>query len=155
MALFTKQELYCCVCGKKFMSDFNLYGGKVCSQACLQEYNFKYSCMITNKEYKPRFIYEDNTEENNKQIFKILIYKYEEMKKLYSHNYSGISDSRGEAIMLLSEQIVRDLRELRIILGLEDNKEVHKDKPLPNPSTDLYASYAIENFQLYKDGNKI
>lgn len=48
---FKKQEIYCCICGKKFMTDFSYCGGFVCSITCKEEYNWRKTLYISGVDY--------------------------------------------------------------------------------------------------------
>jgi len=54
MSLFEKQEIYCCVCGRKFMTDFTYCGGKICSSECLEEFNWLYALYVCGIKYTPK-----------------------------------------------------------------------------------------------------
>jgi hypothetical protein len=56
MSLFKKQPMVCCMCGQRFMSDFNLYGGCVCSLDCLEEFQWRKTLYIMGKTYEIRQI---------------------------------------------------------------------------------------------------
>jgi hypothetical protein len=54
-----KTSLYCNVCGKKFLHNFQLaadnpLGGQVCSMECVRELNWRKTLSILGKEYSPR-----------------------------------------------------------------------------------------------------
>ena len=51
MALFTKQPTFCCICGSKFMYDFNYHGIPICHTKCWDEYQRRKSLYIMGKEY--------------------------------------------------------------------------------------------------------
>jgi len=51
MALFTKQPMFCCICGINFKYDFNYRGVPVCCVECWDEYQRRKSLSILGKEY--------------------------------------------------------------------------------------------------------
>lgn len=51
--LFSKQEVYCQGCGKKFETTFSMYGGKACGYPCFKEIEWKKVLSIMGKEYYP------------------------------------------------------------------------------------------------------
>lgn len=51
---FTKQQIYCCICGQKFFTDFMFCGGYVCSPKCKTEYEWRTSLYITGTSYRPK-----------------------------------------------------------------------------------------------------
>ena len=57
--LFRKQPGFCSVCGKEGEYEYasTAHGGsvaKVCSQACNEEANWRYTLYVMGKEYYPR-----------------------------------------------------------------------------------------------------
>ena len=51
--IFSEQEVYCQGCGKKFKTNFQKFGGRVCSMECSQELGWKRTLSILGKEYYP------------------------------------------------------------------------------------------------------
>jgi hypothetical protein len=49
--MLKKQEICCCICGRKFMTDFNYCGGYVCSPECKEEYEWRKTLFILGKDY--------------------------------------------------------------------------------------------------------
>ena len=49
--MFKKQKIYCSICGKEFLTDFSYCGGFVCSIKCKEEYNWRKTLYISNKDY--------------------------------------------------------------------------------------------------------
>ncbi|KKM88913.1 hypothetical protein LCGC14_1253970 [marine sediment metagenome] len=53
MSLFSKQELYCQICGILFETDFMSYDGIVCGKECGQERHWRRTLSILGKDYYP------------------------------------------------------------------------------------------------------
>jgi hypothetical protein len=51
MKLFKRQPIICCICGKQFYSNFDSYGGFVCSSECRSEYEWRRTLYISGKDY--------------------------------------------------------------------------------------------------------
>lgn len=49
--MFSKQEVYCISCGKKFETNFQIYHGIVCGYPCFKELEWKKTLSILGKEY--------------------------------------------------------------------------------------------------------
>jgi len=53
MAIFSQQPIFCCICGKEHTTDFNSYGGIVCSAECYTELGWRKALAILGEEYTP------------------------------------------------------------------------------------------------------
>jgi len=51
MSLFTKQPMFCCICGTEIMFDFNYRGIPICDVQCWDEYQRRKSLYILGKKY--------------------------------------------------------------------------------------------------------
>lgn len=51
MAIFTLQPMYCCICGKQLMFNFNYKGIPLCCQNCYDEYQWRKTLYVTGTEY--------------------------------------------------------------------------------------------------------
>lgn len=51
MGLFTKQPMFCCICGNKIMFDFNHQGIPICNKECWDKYQWRKTLYIMGKEY--------------------------------------------------------------------------------------------------------
>jgi len=54
MSRFTKQKVFCNVCGKDFETSFGLYGGVVCGSDCFNELEWIKTLSIMGREYRPQ-----------------------------------------------------------------------------------------------------
>lgn len=53
MPRFTKQKVFCNICGKQFETSFGIYEGKVCSFDCFDELKRLKILSMLGKEYYP------------------------------------------------------------------------------------------------------
>jgi len=53
MAIFSQQNIICCICGKEHTTNFNICikGGMVCSWACCRELDWRHILSMTGREY--------------------------------------------------------------------------------------------------------
>jgi hypothetical protein len=57
MSLFSKQKLFCNICGKEIEEEYNQIIGRncrVCSEECLDEFRWRDTLSMLGKEYRPR-----------------------------------------------------------------------------------------------------
>jgi hypothetical protein len=51
---FKNQPMICCICGKKFESDFQYCGGYCDCPECKEEYEWRHTLYICGEEYYPK-----------------------------------------------------------------------------------------------------
>ena len=57
MSLFSKQKLFCNICGKEVEEEYDKIIGrncKVCSTECLEEFRWRDTLSMLGKEYRPK-----------------------------------------------------------------------------------------------------
>lgn len=53
MSIFSKMKAFCRACGTEMLTDFQEWGGQVCSRDCWQELQWRQHLSILGKPYKP------------------------------------------------------------------------------------------------------
>jgi len=54
MPLFSKQKVFCNICGTEFLTNFFEYEGRVCGQECYKELDWRQTLSLMGKEYYPK-----------------------------------------------------------------------------------------------------
>lgn len=54
MSVFSKQKLFCQVCGVSMETDFQRWGGRVCSKDCWEELQWRKNLSVMSLPYQPK-----------------------------------------------------------------------------------------------------